>query len=378
MLSLDANILAISISCIAGIVALLLLAVRRLNNREPLAERYRELISKYRGEIRLDSRFLGIFISVKSDEYLEHCIDRCIREIGSMEKCFNLLSRRGESLSAWSQRPDVPQRLKDLYQVVKTEFESKYEQLESERKKEALAQIDSDIEWADSTMERHKDVVDRFYEIAERKVTVLDDYGDERWTDLPRLAITCVKKIAAKEKAPINWVEFDANCQTTKPGAEPMHLLPERYSWLHSLLLASFKTYHDQQKTKPHQELDVDALSGVEFEVYLSKRMRSAGFDVVGTPTTGDQGADLVAKKDGRKFIIQAKRYQGPVGNKAVQEVISALSFYGGDEGWVVTNSTFTPSAVALAQKANIKLVDGFALRDCVWMAAETKTQKEQ
>ena len=29
------------------------------------------------------------------------------------------------------------------------------------------------------------------------------------------------------------------------------------------------------------------------------------------------------------------------------------------DEGWVVTNSVFTPSAKALAQKARIKLIDG-------------------
>ena len=74
---------------------------------------------------------------------------------------------------------------------------------------------------------------------------------------------------------------------------------------------------------------------------------------------SGDQGADLIAKKDGRTIIIQAKRYQGTVGNKAVQEVASAVSFYGGDEGWVITNSTFTPSARALAQKTNVRLFEG-------------------
>ena len=78
-----------------------------------------------------------------------------------------------------------------------------------------------------------------------------------------------------------------------------------------------------------------------------------------GTPATGDQGADLIAKKDGKTIIIQAKRYQDTVGNKAVQEVISAVQFYRGDEGWVITNSTFTPSAKALAHRSNIKLIDG-------------------
>jgi HJR/Mrr/RecB family endonuclease len=35
------------------------------------------------------------------------------------------------------------------------------------------------------------------------------------------------------------------------------------------------------------------------------------------------------------------------------------VSLYGGTEGCVVTNSTFTPSARALAQKNNIRLIDG-------------------
>jgi restriction system protein len=46
-----------------------------------------------------------------------------------------------------------------------------------------------------------------------------------------------------------------------------------------------------------------------------------------------------------------------------VQEVISAVAYYGGDEGWVVTNSSFTPSARALAQKSNVRLIDGQRLK---------------
>jgi HJR/Mrr/RecB family endonuclease len=100
-------------------------------------------------------------------------------------------------------------------------------------------------------------------------------------------------------------------------------------------------------------------MSGVEFETLIARLLKERGFDVSGTPATGDQGADLIARKNGRTIIIQAKCYQGTVGNKAVQEVIGALAYYGGDEGWVVTNSSFTPSAKALAQKTNVKLIDG-------------------
>jgi restriction system protein len=83
------------------------------------------------------------------------------------------------------------------------------------------------------------------------------------------------------------------------------------------------------------------------------------GWHVSATAATGDQGADIIASKGERRVIIQAKRYSGAVGNKAVQEVVGAILFYGGTEGCVVTNSTFTPAACALAQKNNIRLIDG-------------------
>ena len=53
--------------------------------------------------------------------------------------------------------------------------------------------------------------------------------------------------------------------------------------------------------------------------------------NIRGTPATGDQGADLIVKKDHKIIIIQAKRHKRAVCNKAVQEVIGALHFYSGD-----------------------------------------------
>ena len=97
---------------------------------------------------------------------------------------------------------------------------------------------------------------------------------------------------------------------------------------------------------------------------WVGRLLTELGYDVRGTPATGDQGADLIAKKNGKTVIIQAKRYRGTVSNKAVQEVISAVTYYGGDEGWVVTTAlSFTASAKALAQKSQVRLVDGKMLR---------------
>jgi restriction system protein len=108
----------------------------------------------------------------------------------------------------------------------------------------------------------------------------------------------------------------------------------------------------------------VSGFSGVEFETHIARLLRNQGYSVRGTPVSGDQGADLVVQKDGRTIVVQAKRYVGTVGNKAIQEVIGAVSYYGASEGWVITNSTFTPQAKALAQKSNVKLFDGFDLKN--------------
>jgi HJR/Mrr/RecB family endonuclease len=107
-----------------------------------------------------------------------------------------------------------------------------------------------------------------------------------------------------------------------------------------------------------------DELSGVDFEVYLKNILTKHGFeDICLTPTTGDQGADLIATKDGRRIAIQAKRYKGVVGNRAVQEIVAALKFYRADEGWVITSGIFSQSACDLAQVNGIRLVDGLRLR---------------
>lgn len=103
---------------------------------------------------------------------------------------------------------------------------------------------------------------------------------------------------------------------------------------------------------------DIDRMEGHEFEHFLQKLFSAMGYKVEVTKASGDQGADLLAEKFGSKIAIQAKRYTGPVGNKAVQEVIGAMQYYKCDKGIVVTNSTFTKSASELAWSSNVELID--------------------
>ncbi len=98
-------------------------------------------------------------------------------------------------------------------------------------------------------------------------------------------------------------------------------------------------------------------LSGIEYEHYCSALFTKEGWQSSVTKATGDQGADLVISKDNLRGVIQCKRYEGQIGNSAVQEVYSAKGFYEADFAAVVTNSSFTPSAKILAYKLGVVLL---------------------
>jgi hypothetical protein len=224
---------------------------------------------------------------------------------------------------------------------------------------------------AGAALTKNSDLVDRFLEIAERKVSILDDYGDENWEALPVEVYKCLLKIAKRN--PLIDVSRIGVKSLLTPGLKKLlggyNEPTARY--MAASLESRFRAYHDARKKSPSAAHDIGALSGTDFETYLAKLLKQAGFEsVVGTPASGDQGADLIARRSGKTIAIQAKGYRGSVGNGAVQEIVGAIRFYRADEGWVITNSTFTASARALAQANNIRLIDGSDLKDPATLGA--------
>ncbi|MCZ8514352.1 restriction endonuclease [Paenibacillus filicis] len=103
---------------------------------------------------------------------------------------------------------------------------------------------------------------------------------------------------------------------------------------------------------------EIDKMDGIDFEKRLENLFVVLDYKVTVTPKSGDQGVDLILKKDSKKIAVQAKRYKGKVGNSAVQEILAGRTYYDCSEGWVVTTSYFTESAKNLASKVKIKLID--------------------
>lgn len=111
------------------------------------------------------------------------------------------------------------------------------------------------------------------------------------------------------------------------------------------------------------QAAELNQLSGTEFEEYLAGLFRQHGYQVQLTPTSGDYGADLLLTKNEQRIAVQAKCYSGStVGVSAVQEALSGMAYYRCQSAWVVSTSNYTPNAVELARKSNVRLFDSTEL----------------
>jgi len=97
--------------------------------------------------------------------------------------------------------------------------------------------------------------------------------------------------------------------------------------------------------------------TGIDFEHQCAKVLEMAGWKVSTTKASGDQGADIVAKKGRISAVLQCKLYTKPVGNSAVQEAYAAKSHYGKKFAGVVTNASYTKSAIALAASTEVALL---------------------
>jgi restriction system protein len=102
---------------------------------------------------------------------------------------------------------------------------------------------------------------------------------------------------------------------------------------------------------------------GLALEQSAAAALSSEGWEVNTTPVTGDQGVDLVARREDFTIVLQCKNTSQPVGNSAVQEVFAGRAFYDADAAAVVAQNGFTVSARQLAGRLSVHLLDLSELR---------------
>jgi restriction system protein len=100
-----------------------------------------------------------------------------------------------------------------------------------------------------------------------------------------------------------------------------------------------------------------EELTPLEYENFVAATLNDNGWEARLTKASGDQGVDVIAKKESWSVAIQCKLYSNAVGNAAVQEVIAGKVFEGTAYAAVVSNSTYTRAAQQLAASAGVLLL---------------------
>ena len=210
------------------------------------------------------------------------------------------------------------------------------------------------------------DLLGKFLEVTLRKVTLRDEYGDENWGALDDEVERVIAKLQkkhpdAKPREPLP-VPKGYPSREWQEKARKRSEEPNIYLELTKQLRERFKAHYDataESRASPDVD-DVAKLDGVAYEAQVMTWLQSLGVeDVRGTPRTGDQGADVIFTYQGRRVVVQCKRYRGSVGNGAVQEVHAAKSIYDCTDAWVITTGRATPGAREAAQRTGVVLIEG-------------------
>lgn len=120
----------------------------------------------------------------------------------------------------------------------------------------------------------------------------------------------------------------------------------------------------------------VDTMGGLEFERYLASLLGRMGYTDIRLTEKYDLGVDIVAKKNGVTWGVQAKRYNSPVKAEAVRQAYTALNRYKCARAMVITNSTYSRQAQMLAADNDVVLVDRQVLTEWIYNAAQNKPNR--
>ena len=99
-------------------------------------------------------------------------------------------------------------------------------------------------------------------------------------------------------------------------------------------------------------------VDGLEFEYWCANALTKQGWNTQVSKASGDQGVDIIARRDGLSVAVQCKRYGQPIGNKAVQEIFAAKQFVGAKYACVIGTGGFTKSAKELAGATEVFLFE--------------------
>lgn len=107
----------------------------------------------------------------------------------------------------------------------------------------------------------------------------------------------------------------------------------------------------------------LQALNPALFEQFVAGLFRQKGYEVIVRGRSGDLGVDLdVLNQQGRRAIVQCKRYRSTVGPDVVRELYGTMIHERAAHAFLVTTAEISDAAREWARGKPITLIDGALL----------------
>ena len=106
------------------------------------------------------------------------------------------------------------------------------------------------------------------------------------------------------------------------------------------------------------------SLSGTEFEYQLAALYQDLGYTVHLTPTSGDDGIDLILQMDESLAVVQCKSHKRPVGPAIARELYGSMVAFGADDAILACTGGFTQGVRDFVRGKPITLVSASELAE--------------
>ncbi len=122
---------------------------------------------------------------------------------------------------------------------------------------------------------------------------------------------------------------------------------------------------------------ELRGLTSQAFEDAMASLFGRLGYKVEQTPYTNDHGRDAIMYIDGKKILLECKKYneKGVSGREQLQKFHSAIIFDKADSGFFVTTGTVTEGASQFAKKVSIEIIHGAMILDLYRKAIGTASE---
>lgn len=121
-----------------------------------------------------------------------------------------------------------------------------------------------------------------------------------------------------------------------------------------------------RRKLHTTQSIDLETLYAFkpsQFEEFVAGLFRAKGFQVSVVGRSGDQGVDLkLLRPDGKRAIVQCKRYRSKVGPGTARELYGALIHERAAHAFLITTAEISQSTRRWARGKSMTLIDGSTL----------------